>query len=100
MFVQQISNNCAKREKKTGHRGGWLVEQVLVSKGCCVFQAQTSFAPNHLKFFLMEMGVSKNRGTPKSSILIELSIINHPFWGPTPIFGNTQMVDFDFTLQV
>ena len=25
------------------------------------------------------MGVSKNRGTPKSSILIGLSIVNHPF---------------------
>ena len=40
------------------------------------------------------MGVSKNRGTPKSSILIGFlgfSIINHPFWG-TPIFGNTHMV--------
>ena len=36
------------------------------------------------------MGVSKNRGTPKSSILIGFSIINHPFWG-TPIFGNTHM---------
>ena len=34
------------------------------------------------------MGVSKNNGTPKSSILIGFSIINHPFWGPTPIFGN------------
>ena len=33
------------------------------------------------------MGVSKNNGTPKSSILIVFSIINHPFWG-TPIFGN------------
>ena len=31
------------------------------------------------------MGVSKNRGTPKSSILIRFSIINHPFWG-TPYF--------------
>ena len=31
------------------------------------------------------MGVSKNRGAPKSSILIGFSIINHPFWG-TPIF--------------
>ena len=30
------------------------------------------------------MGVSKNRGTPKSSILTGFSIINHPFWG-TPI---------------
>ena len=37
------------------------------------------------------MGVSKNRGTPKSSILIGFSIINHPFWG-TPIFGNTHMI--------
>ena len=36
------------------------------------------------------MGVSKNRGTPKSSILIGFSIINHPFWGPA-IFGNTHM---------
>ena len=34
--------------------------------------------------------VSKNRGTPKSSILIGFSIINHPFGG-TPIFGNTHM---------
>ena len=37
------------------------------------------------------MGVSKNSGTPKSSILIGFSIINHPFWG-TPIFGNTHIV--------
>ena len=36
------------------------------------------------------MGVSLNGGTPKSSILIGFSIINHPFWG-TPIFGNTQL---------
>ena len=27
------------------------------------------------------MGVSKNNGTPKSSILIGFSIINHPFGG-------------------
>ena len=32
----------------------------------------------------------KIMGTPKSSILIGLSIINHPFWG-TAIFGNTHM---------
>ncbi len=35
--------------------------------------------------------VSKNSGTPKSSILIGFSLINHPFWG-TPIFGNTHFV--------
>ncbi len=39
------------------------------------------------------MGVSKNNGTPKSSILIGFSIINHPFWG-TPIFGNTHILPF------
>ena len=38
--------------------------------------------------------VSENSGTPKSSILIGFSIINHPFWG-TPIFGNTQSCDFN-----
>ena len=35
------------------------------------------------------MGASKNRGTPKSSILIRLSIINHPFWGVFPLFLET-----------
>ena len=38
----------------------------------------------------MHMDVSENSGTPKSSILIGFSIINHPFWG-TPIFGNTHI---------
>ena len=37
------------------------------------------------------MGVSKNNGTPKSSISIGFSIINHPFWG-TPIFGNIHIL--------
>ena len=36
------------------------------------------------------MDVSENSGTPKSSILIGFSIINHPFWG-TPIFWNTHI---------
>ena len=39
------------------------------------------------------MDVSKNSGTPRSSILIGFSIINHPFWG-TPIFGNTHIGTF------
>ena len=46
-----------------------------------------------LQFHLrVQMGVSKNSGTPKSSILIGFSIINHPFWSNwgTSIFGNTQ----------
>ena len=39
---------------------------------------------HHLEY----MGVSKNGGTPKSSILIGFSILNRPFWGTT-IVGNT-----------
>ena len=38
----------------------------------------------------LHLGVSKNSGTPKSSILIGFSIINHPFWG-TPIYGNLHL---------
>ena len=37
------------------------------------------------------MGVSDNSGTPKSSILIGFSIINHPFLG-TLILGNTHIL--------
>ena len=41
------------------------------------------------------MDVSKNSGTPKSSILIEFSILNHPFWGTPilepPIYTHTQL---------
>ena len=33
------------------------------------------------RFYNLLMGVSKNNGTPKSSILIGFSIINHPFRG-------------------
>ena len=37
-----------------------------------------------------DLDVSENGGTPKSSILIGFSAINHPFWG-TPIFGNIHL---------
>ena len=39
---------------------------------------------------VFQRDVSENSGTPKSSILMGCSIINHSFWG-TPIFGNTHM---------
>ncbi len=48
------------------------------------------FQSDRSGIFSGKMGVSKNRGTPKSSILIGFSIINHPFWG-TPFFGNIQI---------
>ena len=43
------------------------------------------------------MGVSKNSGTPKSSILIGFSIINHPFGGFPPIFGSTPWILWEAT---
>ena len=48
------------------------------------------FVYKYMIYMYIYMGVSKNRGTPKSSMLIGFSIINHPFWG-TPIFGNTHI---------
>ena len=49
-------------------------------------------SPFHLFQFQrwIHMGVSKYRGgPPKSSILIGFSIINHPFWGVSPLFLET-----------
>ncbi len=40
------------------------------------------------------MGVSTNRGTPKSWISRGFSIISHPFWG-NPIFGNTHLENLE-----
>ena len=45
------------------------------------------------------MGVSENGGTLKSSILIRISIINHPFWG-TPIFGNTHIYTYIYIYPI
>ena len=50
---------------------------------------------NHICIVCINMDVSENSGTPKSSILIGFSIINHPFWG-TPILGNTHMFIFTY----
>ena len=46
----------------------------------------------------IHMGVSKNNGTPKSSILIGFSIINHPFWG-TIIFGNIHVYTYTYFVR-
>ncbi len=42
----------------------------------------------------LHMGVSKNKGTPKSSIFIGFSMINHPFWGKIPLFLETPTLRF------
>ena len=52
--------------------------------------------PNHRSedscMIYLDLDVSENSGTPKSSILITFSIINHPFWDTT-IFGNTHLYE-------
>ena len=47
----------------------------------------TAYVFSHWSGMTYHMGVSWNRGTPKSSILIGFSLINPPF-GVTPIYGN------------
>ena len=45
-------------------------------------------------YIYIYMGVSENRGTPKSSILMEVSTINHPFFGVT-LFLETPKDTYD-----
>ena len=47
---------------------------VIFHDPCFTYMKTIKKQPDH-------MGVSKNRGTPKLSIFIGFSIINHPFWG-------------------
>ena len=47
------------------------------------------------KYIYIYRDVSENSGTPKSSILIGFSIINHPFWG-TPILGNSHIYIYTY----
>ena len=81
---------------------GWLVG--IYSKSYISTHAPFAFPDQRLRYtyiymggvckhIYIYMGVSKNNGTPKSSILIGFSIINHPFWD-TPIFGNTHIYIF------
>ena len=59
-----------------------------------MFNGESFFHQSHPDPFMtpgkVYVCVSKNNGTPKSSILTGFSIINHPFWG-TSIFGNTHV---------
>ena len=65
-----------------------------ISKGRCIIVRGMKSLKCPIRGFRswkIYMDVSENRGTPKSSILIGFSIINHPFWG-THIFGNTHII--------
>ena len=56
-------------------------------QGSFGFQVYTIYIYIYIYIY---MDVSENSGTPKSSISIGFSIINHPFWG-TGILGNTHI---------
>ena len=64
----------------------------------CQCQVESFKAPKVIQLFVgVQMDVSENSGTSKSSMLKGFSIINHPFWGTT-IFGNTQMGWYCYTV--
>ena len=73
----QIGLHIIKDEKLPRKKGAW-------NFGVPRWTAKQVLYPDIYQI-ASYMGVSKNRGTPKSSILIGFSIINHPFWG-TPMF--------------
>ena len=77
--VRCLSKSCAKVSMET------IVGHELHHPGLTVLQKIKSQDPH--------MGVSKNRGTPKSSILIGFSITNHPFW--VPLFSEHPYLNFD-----
>ena len=66
---------------------GRVVDCTCVRMHTCLFHHKHEHSIFCLRSY---MGVSENSGTPKSSILIGFSIINHTFWD-TPIFGNTHI---------
>ena len=92
----------------------WRVRETILTEACPTWlfdvkqnrfviyiseqhQAPCTLSAKVFKRICINMGVSKNRGTPKSSILIGFSLLNHPFWG-TPIFGNTHIL-FDLNFE-
>ena len=97
-FLQGAQKNNRPRKGSPVFLGGFQIPPV-----CNPHSDISTLAPGQVRgcrtgkvsswVHLLNLGVSENRGTPKSSILIGISIINHPCWG-TPIFGNTHL-DFE-----
>ena len=91
-----VFETMPKGEVESFHFPSWQTTEILVPEiqRCLkrwnkkqLTETSPTWGPeNFMKYTYVHMGVSKNNGTPKSSILIGFSIINHPFWG-TIIFG-------------
>ena len=59
----------------------WFMKKSPYNWVVCIIPSKSPKQPFLGPYFsLLILGVSKNNGTPKSSILIGFSIINHPFW--------------------
>ncbi len=77
-FPMVFKDTYLQRQVGENKFGGWWVDIIFI----CTFRIYV-----HTPWFrYWDMGVSKNNGTPKSSILIGFSIMNHPFWGFSPYF--------------
>ncbi len=83
-FYKNDAKTKTTRWKRVVQKGHVRFTYLLIINSCSLLY---DYNYNILQY----MGVSKNRGTPKSSILIGFSIINHPFWD-TLIFGNTYIL--------
>ncbi len=90
IYYYWIKISIAMFYRKVRHDGAiwvWRGNQRIRRSGVFTACITRLHVQNHINLY---MGVSKNRGTPKSFILIGFSIINHPFWS-TRVFGNTHI---------
>ena len=83
VFVAHFFHKCSvnlegPKKENIRHKSPQICRSLLTIR---IITKLTKINPKSHEVY---MGVSKNNGTPKSSILIGFSIINHPFWG-TPI---------------
>ena len=99
-FLEHEARNGHGHAASNGSNAAWnkfiqrilrKVAVVLVAVAVVVCGGGLWFVLKNQMSIRHDIGVFLNGGTPKSSILIGFSIINHPFWG-TFIFGNTHML--------
>ena len=86
-------HRCSETET-AGAAGAWGKTHLGIDRdGWCVGDLFRCLGDRlvvvHMFRARLHVGVSKNKGAPKSSILIGFSIINHPFW--VPLFLETPM---------
>ena len=88
------NRNYTKKIIVVCHNRKNIHDNLAKESECNTFLIQCSL----IVYIYIYMGVSTNNGTPKSSILIGFSIINHPFWD-TPIFGNIHIYVYTHVVQ-